>query len=178
MQQTTTSVPTGKPARFSLSLRGFSTNFAYQSCVATVTERPVRSAVQAACADWAYAHGLEPQDGAYLKELEDRPLTLRQLGEALAVSGQTREMIVSTVTRLVGMGFVEEAAGKLREAADPPPRRAADELSDALVELERVRDQLERPAPANRRLVVGSLRRAIRRVVSARNYLEAMSRAE
>lgn len=178
MQNTTTFVPTGDPARFCLSVRGFSTNFAYQTCVATVSERPLRSAVQAACVDWADAHGLEPQDGAYLRELEDRPLTLNQLGEALAVSGQTREMIVSTVTRLVGMGFVEEAARHLRDATDPLPRRAADELSVALVELERVRDQFERNAAANQRLVVGSLRRAIRRVVSARNYLEALSRAE
>jgi hypothetical protein len=57
-------------------------------------------------AAWARVHGLEPDDGAYLVELSFRPLTINQLGEALAIYSQTREMVSETVDRLVVGGFL------------------------------------------------------------------------
>jgi len=66
-----------------------------------------RCLFEAARAGWATAHGLEPDDGAYLVELVERPLTLSQLSEALAICSQTREMVVLTMERLVSRGYVE-----------------------------------------------------------------------
>lgn len=56
---------------------------------------------------WALGHGLEPDDGVYLLELASRPLTIGQLGEALAIHSRTRQMIVLAVERLLGHGFVD-----------------------------------------------------------------------
>jgi hypothetical protein len=59
-----------------------------------------------ASASWAHTHGLEPADGPYLVELSARPLTLKQLGEALAIHGQSRQMIGEAVERLILTGFL------------------------------------------------------------------------
>jgi hypothetical protein len=71
--------------------------------------------------EWADTQGLEPSDAPYLVELIFRPLTLAQLGEALAIHGQTREMIRESVDRLVVGGFlsVEGVAGSLRPVLTP-----------------------------------------------------------
>jgi hypothetical protein len=70
-------------------------------------------AFEGARSEWARSHGLEPDDGAYLVELSARALTLKQLGEALAVCSQSREMVLLTIRRLVARGFVRQVHGNV-----------------------------------------------------------------
>ena len=92
--------------RFCLSERGQASEAAYRHTVSPIGERIFRDVDAGANAAWADACGLHPGDGRYLVELAHRPLTLRQLGEALAVHSQTVEMIGATVERLVLTGFL------------------------------------------------------------------------
>ncbi len=87
---------------------------------------------------WASCHGLEPDDGAYLSELSVGALTIRQLGEALAVCGQSREMITSTVNRLASKGFLD-ALARGEPSSELTVESARLELATACVELDCVR---------------------------------------
>jgi hypothetical protein len=81
---------------------------AYRSHIAAVRGARAGTAFERARCAWASSHGLEPDDGAYLVELSTRPLTLKQIGEGLAVCSQSREMVLRTIGRLVSRGFVRE----------------------------------------------------------------------
>jgi hypothetical protein len=99
----------GVVTRFDLSARGRTSEAAYRRSASMAPGRRARSADGHASVVWAIEHGLEPADGPYLIELAARPLTLNQLGEALAIHSQSREMIGFAVARLVSKGFVRMA---------------------------------------------------------------------
>jgi len=100
----------GRTVRFRLSTRGRSIEAAYRSRV-DVTRGPTRrTEFESARSEWASSHGLEPDDGVYLAELRGGALTLKQLGEELAVCGQKRDMISAVLLRLVSRGLVERVA--------------------------------------------------------------------
>jgi hypothetical protein len=107
--------PTGYVPRLCLSVRGRASaaEFARASGSNRVVARlPVHADLRLV---WAETEGLEPSDAPYLVELTFRPLTLAQLGEALAIHGQTREMINMAVDRLVLGGFLT-VEGRYRRA--------------------------------------------------------------
>ena len=95
----------GHITKLELTRQGSSTEAAYSSRVSSggTTLHLSQSAARFA---WASTHRLEPDDGAYLFELSFRPLTMNQLGEAVATYSQTREMVATTVQRLVVRGYV------------------------------------------------------------------------
>lgn len=157
--------------RYSLSARGFAT-------AALCPERPSNSATDGSWdrlhserAQWAYAHGLEPLDGVYLSELSRRPLTVGQLGEALAILSQTSQMVQQAVVKLGSLGLVERAQGDDGEWS-PPARQAVEaELSAALDDLHLVLTSFEDKVHPKHRTAGVTLRRAIGRVVAARRFV-------
>ena len=155
--------------RFSLSTRGY----------AAVALRPNPASAKAVDggerldserAQWAYAHGLQPLDGAYLSELERRPLTLRQLGEALAILSQTSHMVKRTMLELQSLGLVEPAPGLSLLRCE---KAIETELSAALNDLEFVLSSIEDEGQLARRTASVTLRRAMSRVVAARRFASA-----
>jgi hypothetical protein len=106
MDTSNTLPPPGYSPRFRLSTRGHSTEAAYRHTVTSMPGRIRPRLNVPASAQWAAEHGLDPDDGPYLVELASRPLTIAQLGEALAIHSQSREMVALAVDRLLCRGFV------------------------------------------------------------------------
>lgn len=98
--------------RFSLSGRGRILAAAYRKGIVEAGSQRDHSAPRdhgafaAACASWAAQFELHPDDGMYLSEIAERPLTLSQLGEALAICSQSHEDIKRCLSRLLGVGLV------------------------------------------------------------------------
>lgn len=162
-------------ARVRLSPRGHSTEAAYRSHVAGASGPSRREAFESARAQWALRHGLEPDDGAYLGELRIIALTIKELGEALAICGQTREMVSDTVRRLLARGFLERLEAGESRRTSPSLDRARRELSTAEQELAVVSRELEADHIVDRRMITDQLRQAMSRVVDARRFLESIS---
>lgn len=165
----------GRSARFRLSSRGHSTEAAYRSHVASAHGPTRRKAFECARSEWALCHGLEPDDGAYLGELRIVALTVKELGEALAICGQTREMVSTTVGRLLSRGFLEQLASNEPRLAGPSFERVRQELAAAESELAVVSREFEVNHTVDRRMIGASLRQAVSRVVVARRFLESLS---
>ena len=127
--------------------------------------------------EWAYSHGLEPFDGTYLQELCARPLTLRQLGEALAIFGQTTEMVEVAVGRLQLLGFVQPVGEDLRKHL-PLHEAIRVELTAALRDLEVVLAGFENNEPLDGRTASAALRVAMSRVMAARRFLQLSSETD
>jgi hypothetical protein len=106
MDTSDTLPPSGYSPRFRLSARGHTTEAAYRDSVTRMPGRIRPRLDVPASARWANEHGLDPDDGPYLVELASRPLTLGQLGEALAIHSQSQEMIALAVDRLLCRGLV------------------------------------------------------------------------
>lgn len=165
----------GLAARVRLSSRGHSTEAAYRSHVAAAHGPSRRKAFECARSEWALCHGLEPDDGAYLGELRVIALTVRELGEALAICGQSQEMVSTTVGRLLSRGFLEKVAVGEPRQAGPSFERIRKELAIAEVELDSISREFEADHTVDRRMIGTSLRQAVSRVVVARRFLESLS---
>lgn len=175
MQMSSSNPRLGRSARVRLSSRGHSTEAAYRSHVAAANGPSRRKAFERARTEWALCHGLEPDDGAYLGELRVVALTVRELGEALAICGQTGEMVSTTVGRLLLRGFLEKVAvGEARESG-PSFERIRKELAIAETELDSISREFEADHNIDRRMISTSLRQAVSRVVVARRFLESLS---
>jgi hypothetical protein len=95
--------------RFSLSVRGRTLAAAYRKNIAQAGQHGDQGAFAAACASWAAASGLQPDDGIYLSELGAGELTLAQLRDALEICGQSVADIKRCLERLLGAGLVVAA---------------------------------------------------------------------
>ena len=164
--------------RFGLTPLGYSTEAAYRSHIALARGRgpSPRLELKSARAYWALAHDLEPDDGPYLSEVGERALTLKQLGEALAICGQSREMVGAVVARLSARGFLEPVGRDVHRRCEPTLGTAESELANAEHELALARRELAHEGPPQRSEVgddndVLRLRLAISRVVVARWFL-------
>ncbi len=166
------------PQRFKLSARGFAT-------AALCPKRPAEHATDGSWerlhserAQWAYAHGLQPLDGAYLCELRRRPLTLSQLGEALAVLGQTSQMVALAVAQLGGLGLVEPAPGSISDDRGAPRQDVEAELSAALDDLQHVLRSVENQGELAHRTAGVKIRRAVGRALAARRFAREHSTSD
>lgn len=150
--------------RLALSSRGQSAAADYRSAVARARGRgpSPRAEFEAARSEWAHAHGLEPDDGAYLGELRARALSLNELGEGLAICGQTREMISVTTARLREGGLLVPNG----DAFHARPTREA-----AQGELTRAQHEFEVVASAGWQPDADALRHATSRVAAALRWL-------
>jgi hypothetical protein len=83
---------------------------AYRKGLVDAGSRRDHGAFASASASWAAKFELHPDDGMYLTEIGERPLTLSQLGEALAVCSQSQEDIKRCLVRLLGVGLVVTAS--------------------------------------------------------------------
>jgi plasmid stability protein len=162
-------------ARVRLSSHGHSTEAAYRSHVSGANGPNRRKAFEYARAEWAQCNGLEPDDGAYLGELRIATLTIKELGEALAICGQTREMVSDTVKRLLSRGFLEKIVAGEPRSAGRSFHRARQELSTVEYELTSISRELETDHIVDRRMIGDRLRQATSRVVDARRFLESLS---
>lgn len=170
----TSNPPSGLPARVRLSSRGHSTEAAYRSHL--TAKGPVqRKALHSAQSEWALSHGLEPSDGVYLGELRIAALTLEELGEALAICGQTQTMVSETVDRLVERGFLEQLRPSGSQKAGPSFERVRQELATAELELDAISCEFEADHDMDRRMIGASLRQAVSRVMVARRFLESLT---
>ena len=79
---------------------------AYRAGITAAGTSGDHGAFARASAAWAAKYELSPDDGMYLAELERTPVTLAQLGEALAVCSQSRDDISRCIKRLVRAGVV------------------------------------------------------------------------
>lgn len=173
MNKTHTSGRSVSKTRFSLSPRGHSTAAAYRADIAEARGRgpTPRAEFELARTTWGNTYGLEPDDGAYFGELRDRGVTLDELREGLAVCGQTRDMVFSTITRLIARGFVERIAHDTGGRRRPTREAAQGELTLAQQEFEIVCGE-HRPGPRfDRCMVDESLRQAASRCIAARRFL-------
>lgn len=169
MQQTAAFTPVGTTERIWLSTRGFATEAMCPVAAFITADEGSCERLTSERDQWAYCHGLEPLDGEYLRELRRRPLTLSQIGEGLAILGQTRQMVEGAVHRLRALGLVESSEP---DTADLQPRTEAIEveLVAALEDLNAVLEEVETDAPLDRRTAGLVLRRAMSRVLAARHY--------
>jgi len=123
-------------------------------------------------AQWAYSHGLRPVDGAYLRELRRRRLTMSQMSEALAAFGQSAQMVHRAVARLQRLEMLEVTL--LDDAPQVPQQQAIDrELAAALEELGSVLADVDAAHRLDRRTASVAIRRAMGRVVAARRWCGA-----
>ncbi len=177
MQTKRPSAITGySPHRYSLSARGFATAALCPEPPSNNTLDGSWDRLQSERAQWAYAHGLDPLDGAYLYELSRRPLTVGQLGEALAILSQTSQMVEQAVVKLGSLGLVEQTQQDDEGEQSPPARQAVEaELSAALDDLHLVLTSFEDESHPKHRTAGVTLRRAIGRVVAARRLSSAQS---
>lgn len=175
MQTSNSPTLLSRSARVRLSPRGHSTEASYRSHVTGAIGPDRRKAFDVARAEWALCHGLEPDDGAYLGELRVVTLTVKELGEALAIRGQTREMVSGTVERLLTRGFLEQIVAGESRRAGPSFDRVRHELSIAEHELAAISRELEADHIVDRRMISEGLRQAMFRVVDARRLLESFS---
>lgn len=91
--------------RFSLSNLGRSAAAAYRQHIVGAGGRG-HGAFAEASTSWATRFALLPDDGIYLSEIAERPLTVSQLGEALAICSQSTSDVKRCLERLLGAGLV------------------------------------------------------------------------
>lgn len=175
MQNKIASIRLGRSGKFLLSSRGSSTEAAYRAHVRVTRGSTRRLAFDGARAEWAQAHGLEPDDGVYLSELSSGSLTLEQLGEGLAVCSQTREMISAALVRLISGGFVEQLTRGQTERNGPTHETAHEELVMAENDLVVARCDVGGGNAGGGRMITEPLRQAVFRVVAARRFRDSFS---
>jgi hypothetical protein len=162
-------------ARFCLTPRGDSTEAAYRKQIIAARAHGGRKAFEGARADWALAHGLEPDDGAFFGELRARPRTLRDLGEALAICGQSSESVAATMERLAVGGFVLRTNKTASRPEAPSMDSAMLEVQESQRAFESARLEFGITQFADRFVIQRSLREAVFRMVVARRFLASMS---
>lgn len=173
MQHPEPSIRLRAKTRFRLSPRGESTAAAYRASLRAV-RRSGRPAFERAQAEWARQHGLETDDGLYLAELAREQLNLARLGEALAFCGQSRQVMMTVVRRLIARGFVEQVDPGTGPSSETPATRAEREVTVAEAELDDART-VSRPTDlADRRVIDGPLREAMYRHVVARRFFAGL----
>ena len=101
---------------------------------------------------------------------------MRQLAEALAVCGQTQEMVGWAVDRLVSRGLVDLVSRGAKAPDGPTLETATQGVATAQIELDFVRLQFLPSHGADRRMIGSPLREALFRVVAARRLLAGLSR--
>jgi hypothetical protein len=103
-------------------------------------------------------------------------MTRSQLGEALAVCGETTESILRTLDRLTALDQVHRGAQSTRAASNPATRRAdaEGEVARAQTDLDLVKLQFLPGPAADRRLIKTPLSQAMFRVIVARRYLAGL----
>ncbi len=156
-------------SRFSLSARGHATEAMCPESAYVTAEDGSWDRKSSERAQWAYTHGLEPMDGAYLRELRRRLLTLSQLGEALAIYGQSSEMVGEAMDRLLSLGLVIK--DEIRPDIAAPVAIDA-ELTAALEDLQLLLENVETAGVLDGRTASVALRRAMSRVIAARRYTQ------
>jgi hypothetical protein len=129
-------------------------------------------AFEEAVASWAGNRGLEPRDGAYFVEFAGGATSLRELGEGLAICGESRETVISTVTRLSDRGMITAVPRGKQRAHVPTVTTAEMEVMTAELKLEECEGS-DDDAPTECRIVAEPLRQALSRLVDARRYLAA-----
>lgn len=95
--------------RFILSPRGVDAEAQYRSSIVASRVDGGRAAFDTARALWAAAHGVQPDDGAYLTEVRSGPTTLAELVEALDTSGKSRTDALAALERLFDNGLISTA---------------------------------------------------------------------
>lgn len=93
-----------------LSAPGRTIAAAYRTQIRAVPGQGVHGAFESACDAWAQQHDLRPEDGMYLSEIAAGPITIAELGVALAVCSQSRAAVAEHVERLVKAGLVVAVA--------------------------------------------------------------------
>lgn len=68
---------------------------------------PGRPSFDAARTAWAAGLQVQPNDGLYLVELENRPLTIEEMVKTLETCGSTRQDVRVAIERLTIAGMVE-----------------------------------------------------------------------
>lgn len=119
--------PAGEPRwargqKFTLSAAGANAREIYQA--ALVSARGMsRAALDAALVGWAAPFQVEPGDGMFLGEFQDKPHGLTDLTHALEGAGTTAAEVRAAIARLVKAGLVDPVPLASREpAAAAPPR--------------------------------------------------------
>lgn len=102
--------------RYQLSADGKLAEQAYRARIreSRVSIGGGRLAFESARSAWATKYAIEPDDGFYLGELRAKSMTLRELGENLAICSQTRENVRDSVTRMLDRGLLELSSRPLR----------------------------------------------------------------
>ena len=161
-------------SRFQLSPRGDAAGAAYRAAVRAGQPAGGRTSFETARTRWAACHGLAADDGAYFSELATGSATLRELGEALAVCGQSREAVREVVGRLLQTGFLDQVTKRSSQEQAPALEKATTELTTACVELEMQKDLQSASASGDRSHMGSPLHRAFFRVVAARRFLDSL----
>lgn len=160
---------------FSLSARGAAALFTYRGHVRLARGRDRRRVFDTVRAHWASSLGLEPDDGAYLVQLATGSSSFRELGEALAICGQSTDHVTSTITRLLTIGIVKQHATRKEDGCYPTIEAATHELETALVDYSEQRPRPTEPPAHEEKLMSPTLRAAFFRVVAARSLLADLS---
>lgn len=95
--------------RFSLTGLGRTVAAAYRKGIVEAGADRDHGAFATACKSWAARFELQPDDGMYLSEISERPLTLAELRDALAICSQSPDNIKKCLERLLGAGLVVAA---------------------------------------------------------------------
>lgn len=93
--------------KFRISQAGLEAEARYQQALAGSRATGGRDAHQAALASWASDAGVRPEDGLFLSELKQAPLTLPELLAALETTGATKLEAKTALERLIAANLAE-----------------------------------------------------------------------
>jgi hypothetical protein len=156
---------------YRLTAHGYSLESAYRSHLNHRAGVNARVAYEDARIRWARAHGLAPDDGTYLVELQEGQLSLSRLQENLAVCGQNATMVKAALRRLIEHGLVDGGPIPTHGVHWPNRDMAVAELHAAKEALLEHRLDTAPSTEFSEDPDQGPRQHALSRVIVARNYV-------
>jgi hypothetical protein len=96
--------------RFTLSTKGQAAEAAYRQDIVNSRNVGGRDSFDAARLAWAKTHGLSADDGLYLAEVANGPITFSQIVAALDTCGKNRLDAIAALERLSDAGMISAQA--------------------------------------------------------------------
>lgn len=159
--------------RHRLTARGYSIESAYRTHIDMQDGRAAREAYEEARVRWGTAHGLDPDYGAYLVELQEHERTLPQLEEDLAICGQSVSMVRKALRTMMQRDLIEAISPGVSPHQAPSREMASAEVAAATMALDTCRSLRAHAKSLPDDDSRDSLAQALSRTIAARNYLSS-----
>ncbi len=98
--------------RFVLSVQGIEVEKSYREIIVASRVETGRASFDVARETWAGQFRLQADDGLYLAEILEKPLTMAELVSALESCGKTRTDAMAAMGRLFDAGYISSAPAR------------------------------------------------------------------